>query len=242
MQLLCVYVWVRECNSERGQIRSYVSSHLSVAKFDSVLGVCVCVKPAMHAKMAHHKGAHQKVAGGKLVKQRSDASMRDEFAKAQQQLHSEQTKMRHIEEHDHVKAAEQKINLERLKAHQQANAYEDHLSKINDAVFPRSMDSGMGQSSSHAVSHALTDDMHVPMITKADYERHPMLKRKALHGSNKLYRRVKNSGRDFARQVALVLKHTRIGRAASRGASAPELPRAACNQPEFRTRDFVKVT
>jgi len=163
-------------------------------------------KPMPYNKMVHRtpfKGMHHKAAGTKPVKgtKHSDASMRAQFAQAQQQLHAEQTKMRHIEEHDHVKAAEQKITLERLKAQQQASAYEDHLSKINDAVFPRSMDSGMGKSSSHAVSHALTDDMHVPKITKADYERHPMVAHKAAHGSNKLYRRVKNSGKDFAKQV-----------------------------------------
>ena len=40
-----VYMWVRECNSERGQIRSYVASHLSGAKFDCVCvcAGCVCV-------------------------------------------------------------------------------------------------------------------------------------------------------------------------------------------------------
>jgi len=57
----------------------------------------------------------------------------------------------------------------------------------------------MGKGASHAVAHALTDDMHVPKITKADYARHPM--KRSLHGSNRLYRRVKNSGKDFAKQV-----------------------------------------
>jgi len=53
------------------------------------------------------------------------------------------------------------------------------------------------------VSHALTDDMHVPKITKADYERHPMTmhNKAAKHGSNRLFRRIKNSGKDFAKQV-----------------------------------------
>jgi hypothetical protein len=98
-----------------------------------------------------------------------------------------------------VRAAEQHIDLEHLKAQQQARAYERHLTKLNDAVFPRSMEDSVVGKHSHAVSHALVDDMHVPKITKADYERHPMMK--AAHGSNKLYRRVRNSGRDFAKQV-----------------------------------------
>ena len=172
-------------------------------------------KPMPYNKMVHRshfKGMQHTAAAPKADakgKKHTDVSMRAQFAQAQQQLHAEQTKMRHIEEHDRIKAAEQKINLERLTAHQQADAYAEHLSKLNDAVFPRSMDEDMGKSASHAVSHALTDDMHVPKITKADYERHPMMMGKmARHGSNRLYRRVKNSGKDFAKQV-----RTRIQRA-----------------------------
>jgi len=164
-------------------------------------------KPLPYNKLVHRgpfKGAHTKLAGKPMKAKKvahNPTSMRAEFKKAQQQLAAEQTKMRHIEEHDHVKAEEQKIELERLKAHQQAGAYERHLSKLNDAVFPSSMDSDMGTSASHAVSHALTDDMHVPKITKADYERHPMHAPKAIHGSNRVFRRVVNSGKDFVKQV-----------------------------------------
>lgn len=97
------------------------------------------------------------------------------------------------------------MDLEHLKAKQQASAYERHLTKLNNAVFPRSMeDSVMGRNSAHAVSRALVDDMHVPKITKADYARHSMVATKAAHGSNRLYRRVSNSGKDFAKQVLYV--------------------------------------
>ena len=148
-----------------------------------------------------HKKAGAKPAAGK--KTHSAGSMRAEFAKAQEQLKEEKLKMHHMEQKDKVKAAEQQMDLEHLKAQQQASAYERHLTKLNNAVFPRSMeDSVMSKSSAHAVSHALVDDMHVPKITKADYERHPMMAPKAAHGSNKLYRRVKNSGKDFAKQVS----------------------------------------
>ena len=200
-------------------------------------------QPLPYSKLVHRspfKGAHQQ-AGAALAKGKKGhpaVSMRAEFHKAQQQLAAEQNKMRHIEEHDHVKAEEQKMKLERLTAHQEAKAYESHLSKLNSAVFPTSMDSDMGSGASHAVSHALTDDMHVPKITKvinpapsrslplsmlshaqsnnkcrrflvyhsrshtqrqADYARHPM--HVDTHGSNRLFRRVKNSGKDFAKQV-----------------------------------------
>lgn len=161
-------------------------------------------QPLPYSKLVHRspfKGAHEQ-AGAALAKGKKGhpaVSMRAEFHKAQQQLAAEQNKMRHIEEHDHVKAEEQKMKLERLTAHQEAKAYESHLSKLNSAVFPTSMDSDMGSGASHAVSHALTDDMHVPKITKADYARHPM--HVDTHGSNRLFRRVKNSGKDFAKQV-----------------------------------------
>jgi len=158
-----------------------------------------------------HKKAGAKPAAGK--KTHSAGSMRAEFAKAQEQLKEEKRKMRHMEQHDKVKAAEQQMDLEHLKAQQQASAYERHLTKLNNAVFPRSMeDSAMSKSSAHAVSHALVDDMHVPKITKADYERHPMMAPKAAHGSNKLYRRVKNSGKDFAKQVLTgrAVSHTHL--------------------------------
>jgi hypothetical protein len=148
-------------------------------------------------KGMHKTGGAAKPAVGK--KGHGIASMRAEFAKAQEQLKQEKSKMRHMEEKDKVRAAEQHIDLEHLKAQQQARAYERHLTKLNDAVFPRSMEDSVVGKHSHAVSHALVDDMHVPKITKADYERHPMMK--AAHGSNKLYRRVRNSGRDFAKQV-----------------------------------------
>jgi len=167
-------------------------------------------QPLPYSKLVHRspfQGVREKAgvreksgaapAKGKMMHPKG--SMRAEFHKAQQQLASEQTKMRHIEEHDRVKAEEQKIKLERLTADQTAKAYERHLAKLNSAVFPTSMDSDMGKGASHAVAHALTDDMHVPKITKADYARHPM--KRSLHGSNRLFRRVKNSGKDFAKQV-----------------------------------------
>jgi len=150
-------------------------------------------------KGMHKKGGAAKPAVGK--KAHGVASMRAEFAKAQEQLKKEKSKMRHMEEKDKVRAAEQQIDLEHLKAKQQASEYERHLTKLNNAVFPRSMEDSVVGKHSHAVSHALVDDMHVPKITKADYERHPMTAAKSAHGSNKLYRRVKNSGKDLAKQV-----------------------------------------
>ena len=154
-------------------------------------------KAGLRKKAGVREKAGASPAKGKMMHPKG--SMRAEFHQAQQQLASEQTRMRHIEEHDRVKAEEQKIELERLTADQAAKAYERHLAKLNSAVFPTSMDSDMGKGASHAVAHALTDDMHVPKITKADYARHPM--KRSLHGSNRLYRRVKNSGKDFAKQV-----------------------------------------
>ena len=142
----------------------------------------------------------------------SKTSLRADFAKAQQLLHAEQHKMRHLEEHEHVKAAEQNMKLERMQAQQQAHAYERHLHQLDDAVFPRSLDSAQA---SHAVSHALTDDMHEPPKA-THYVSRPR------HGSNRLYRRVKNSGRDFVRQVVTgkAISHSHPGRP-SASASAP---------------------
>ena len=61
------------------------------------------------------------------------------------------------------------MDLEHLKAKQQASAYERHLTKLNNAVFPRSMeDSVMGRNSAHAVSRALVDGVDVVLGLEAD--------------------------------------------------------------------------
>jgi hypothetical protein len=91
-------------------------------------------KPTPYNKMVHFKGkAAKDLKAGIGKKASTHESMRAEFAKEQQQLHAEQNKMRHFQEKDQEKAEEQKMDLERLKAHQQANAYEEHLKQINDA-------------------------------------------------------------------------------------------------------------
>jgi hypothetical protein len=156
-------------------------------------------KPQLHMKGAQSPKSHPKLISGER-RMAKPSSMRKEFDRAKEQLHEEQHKMRHLEEQDHVKAEEQKIELERVTADQQASAYESHLNKINSAVFPASAIDAE-EANSHAVSHALTDDMHVPKITKADYEAHPLARRRLVHGSNRLLRRVRNSAKDFAKQV-----------------------------------------
>jgi len=62
--------------------------------------------------------------------------MQHQFHVAQQQLAYERNEMHSMEEHDRVKASEQKTKMQRMAAHRQAEEYERHLKALTDSVFP----------------------------------------------------------------------------------------------------------
>jgi hypothetical protein len=62
--------------------------------------------------------------------------MQHQFHVAQQQLAYERNEMHNMEEHDRVKASEQKTKMQRMAAHRQAEEYERHLKALTDSVFP----------------------------------------------------------------------------------------------------------
>ncbi len=60
-----------------------------------------------------------------------------------------------------VKAKEQKIKLERLTADQAAKAYEQHMAKLNSAVFPTSKDPDMGRSTATGTKLSVTSSAYI---------------------------------------------------------------------------------